>query len=80
MTTIENDIRVGDIVQLDPDTTANAAFRGCFMVVTAVKRWGAQGYVQALGATRDERGGQAHYRANWPEMHRTGGRAVWMPQ
>ena len=55
-------IQVGDIVQLDPVTTTNPMFRGCMMVVTEVKGWGVQGYVQALG--KDETiGGQAYYRA-----------------
>ena len=58
--------RKGNIViQLDPKLTENKAFAACMMVVTEVKDWGIQGYVQALGSTRDENGGQAHYRAKW---------------
>lgn len=68
-------IKPGDIVQLTPDVR-NRAFTGCLMVVTEPKPFGAQGYVQALGAA-DAPGGQAYYRANWSEMAPTGGRAPW---
>lgn len=68
----------GQIVQLDPHTTRNAMFRGCLMVVTEPKPWGAQGYVQALG-TGGEPGGQAYYRAEWNEMELcAGGHAPWV--
>jgi hypothetical protein len=46
------------------------------MVVTEVKPWGAQGYVQAPGAS-GKPGGQVYYRAQWAEMEITFGRAVW---
>ena len=67
---------VGDIVQLDPVTTTNPMFRGCMMVVTKVKGWGVQGYVQALG--KDETiGGQAYYRAESGTFRRCG-TAYWL--
>ena len=69
-------IHVGDIVQLDPCTTTNPMFRGCMMVVTEVKGWGVQGYVQALG--KDETiGGQAYYRAVTGTFIRCG-QAYWL--
>jgi hypothetical protein len=58
----------GDVVQLIPDKTRNRAFAGCLFVITEVKPWGAQGYVQALGMNRDIDGGQAYYRAKTEEM------------
>lgn len=70
-------IEVGDIVQLNPQTTRNKMFAGCMMVVTEKKNFGAQGYVQGLGEN-GEPAGQAYYRARWEEMERTGGRAPWM--
>ena len=69
-------IHVGDIVQLDPVTTTNPAFAGCFMVVTEVKDWGVMGYAHALG-TREARGGQAYYRAVNDTFERCG-KAVWV--
>lgn len=66
----------GDIVQLDPEKTSNQAFAGCFMVVTDVKSWGVQGYVQTLG-DREESGGQAYYRAENGTYEATGGKAKW---
>lgn len=69
-------IAVGDIVQLTPDAS-NRAFAFCLMVVTEVKGFGAQGYVQVLGEAADAPGGQAYYRANWDEMTHTGGRVRW---
>jgi len=41
--------------------SATKAFAACIMVVTEPKEWGAQGYVQALGDSRDIPGGQAFY-------------------
>lgn len=70
-------VGVWDVVQLDPVLTENAAFAGCLMVVTELKPWGVQGYVQALGDTREAPGGQAYYRAKWGTFEETGGRVVW---
>ena len=52
----------GQIVQLDPDKTKNKMFSACLMVISEVKPWGVQGYVQSLG-TNGEPGSQAYYRA-----------------
>ncbi len=75
----KRDLKVGEIVQLDPIETSNPAFRGCLMVVTDPKGFGAQGYIQGLGVN-DTPGGQAYYRAEWKEMEPTGGMAAWMAQ
>lgn len=73
----QTELKVGDIVQLNPETVGNKAFAACFMVVTEPKSWGAQGYVQALGESRDNPGGQAYYRAQWEEMELVG-KAEWV--
>jgi len=59
------------LVQLNPETVRNKMFAGCIMVVTEVREWGAQGYVQALGEN-GQHGGQAFYRAHWDEMEIVG--------
>lgn len=64
-----------DIVQLSPDAK-NPMFAGCLLVVTEVKTWGVQGYVQALGE-HGQPGGQAYYRAEWDEVELVG-RAAWV--
>lgn len=61
----------GMVVQLDPNTTTNKMFGACMMIVTEVKDWGIQGYVQSLGANR-EMGGQAYYRAAWETFAHVG--------
>lgn len=66
----------GMIVQLNPESTRNRMFAGCFMTVTEPKAFGAQGYVQSLGEN-GEPGGLAYYRANWDEMELAGS-AVWV--
>ena len=71
-------LEVGDIVQLSQEAR-NSAFACCLMVVTDLKVFGARGYVQALGDSRETMGGQAYYRAMWGEMELTGGKAQWMP-
>lgn len=72
------ELKLGEIVQLIPGATRNEAFSGCLMVVTEAKAFGAQGYVQALGESRDAPGGQAYYRAGWKEMEETGGFVPWV--
>jgi hypothetical protein len=71
-------VEVGDIVQLDPEKTENRMFAACLMVVSEVKSWGVQGYVQGLGE-KGEPGGQAYYRAAWGTFEWcVDGRAVWV--
>jgi hypothetical protein len=65
----------GAVVQLNPETVGNRMFAGCMMVVTEVKSWGVQGYVQGLGEN-EQPGGQAYYRAKWDEIEYVG-RAEW---
>ncbi len=67
----------GDVVQLNPATVGNKAFSGCLLVVTEGKPFGCQGYVQALGETRDEAGGRAFLRVKWGAREFVG-KAVWM--
>lgn len=69
-------LEAGDVVQLNPDTCANPMFAGCLMIVTEPKKWGAQGYVQALGEN-GQPGGQAFYRVTWEHMEYVG-KAVWI--
>jgi hypothetical protein len=70
-------VEVGDIVQLDPEQTANDQFAGCLMVVTEVKVWGVQGYVRVPGKTI---GGNAYYRASFGTFAHTGGKAKWISE
>lgn len=71
-------LEVNDIVQLNPEKVGNEMFAACFMTVTEIKSWGAQGYVQALGEN-GKPGGQAYYRAKWDEMVKLG-RAEWVTE
>lgn len=73
----ETELKIGEIVQLNPETTRNKAFAGCLMVVSEPKTWGCHCYVQSLG-TRDEIGAQAYYRAQWDEIEGTRGYAPWL--
>jgi len=72
---IKEPMMMNTLVQLNPDTVTNQMFAGCIMVVSEIKEWGAQGYVQALGENGDP-GGQAFYRAKWDEMEIVG-KAQW---
>ena len=62
-------IEVGDIVQVDPGVET---FGGCMVVVTEVKSWGIQGYVQSAGVE-----GQAYIRLKCQDYEATGGKAIW---
>jgi hypothetical protein len=72
------ELRVGDIVQIDPthdDGRGGQWFGGCLMVVTEPKPWGAQGYVQSAGVATPH-----YYRCVFANMERTGGMAPWVLQ
>jgi len=62
-------IEIGDIVQVDP---SKEVFGGCMVVVTEVKSWGIQGYVQSAGVE-----GQQYIRLNFEDFETTGGKAIW---
>jgi hypothetical protein len=72
----QQELKEGQLVQLNPETVANPMFAACIMVVTEPKAFGAQGYVQALGED-GKPGGQAYYRAKWEEMEPVGN-AEWV--
>lgn len=63
-------IEVGDIVQVEP---SQKMFGGCMVVVTEVKDWGIQGYVQSAGVE-----GQQYIRLQTEHFEPTGGKAVWI--
>lgn len=63
-------IEVNDIVQVDP---AVETFGGCMVVVTEVKSWGIQGYVQSAGVS-----GQQYIRLAFDKIDQTGGKAQWI--
>ena len=75
----EKELKIGEIVQLNPETVGNKSFAACLMIVTELKSFGAMGYVQGLG-DRKGPGGAAYYRANWDEMEQTYGYAQWVAQ
>ena len=63
-------IEIGDIVQVDP---TKDVFGGTMVVVTEIKTWGIQGYVQSAGVD-----GQQYIRLPFADFEKTGGKAVWM--
>lgn len=72
-------VKVGQVFQLHPEKTKNKMFSACLFVVTEIKSFGAQGYVQALGQNM-EPGGQAYYRATPEELvPLIDGHVQWMP-
>lgn len=64
------EINEDDIVQIDPSVDT---FGGCLAVVTEVKSWGFQGYVQSAGVP-----GQQYIRLKHGQYKPTGGKAVWV--
>ena len=68
----EEGLEKGDVVQIDP--AHDGLFGGCFMVVTELKGFGAQGYVSAPGEK-----GLAYYRCPWAGMHKVG-KAEWVSE
>lgn len=70
MASTELRVATGDIVQVNPD---KEMFGGCMVVVTEVKPWGIQGYVQSAGVP-----GQQYIRLKWEDIEPTRGKAVWI--
>jgi hypothetical protein len=68
------DIPVGTVVQIGPESPA---FRYGFLVVTATKPWGVEGYLQPLGKNGEDPAGQECYRAKWREIELVGV-ATWI--
>jgi hypothetical protein len=61
-----------DIVQIRPDLEV---FGGCMVVVTEVKSWGIQGYVQSAGVE-----GLQYIRLTTDKFEPTQGKAIWVSQ
>lgn len=72
------DLKIGHVVQLNPETCRNPMFSACFrfLVVTDPRSWGVQGYVQVIGSD-NQPGGLAYYRARWEEIEFIGA-AEWI--
>ena len=66
----QDEIKCGDIVQVNPD---KEMFGACMVVVTELKTWGIQGYVQSAGVA-----GQQYIRLKFDEIEPTNGKAVWI--
>jgi len=67
---LDFDMNIGDIVQVNPE---KEMFGGCMVVVTKLKSWGIQGYVQSAGVP-----GQQYIRLATQDFEPTGGKAVWV--
>ena len=65
-------IEINDIVQVDP---SKAVFGGTMVVVTEIKAWGIQGYIQSAGVD-----GLQYIRLEWQDFEMTGGKAIWVSQ
>lgn len=64
-------IGVGDVVQITP--SADRFYAGCLLVVTEIKSFGVQGYIQQPG----ENGGFVYCRPRWENIVRIG-KAVYI--
>ena len=51
----------------------NVCGGGTMVVVTEIKTWGIQGYVQSAGVD-----GQQYIRLPYSDFEKTGGKAIWM--
>ena len=62
------DVKIGEIVQANPETTE---WGPSLVVVSEVKAWGIQGY------THIPRQGDAYIRLTWGDIEPTGGHVEW---
>jgi hypothetical protein len=67
-------LNLGDVVQLDREGTC---FHGCFMIITEIKSFGAQGFI-AVPGDMEKPAGRAYLRLAWDQMYYVG-RAVLVP-
>lgn len=65
----KQDVEVNDIVQLGE---ANEGWAFCLLVVSEVKSFGVQGYIQI-----PMKKGQAYLRVKWGDFELTGGKVIW---
>lgn len=61
------DVKINQVVQINPNSHNFNCFSGCFLVVTEIKNFGVQGYIQLVG-TGDEVGGAAYLRVGWDDI------------
>lgn len=71
----KRDLEIGDVVQIDP-SLKDCFFRGCFMIVTEPKTFGAQGAI-AMPTSRTDLPGYAYFRATFDQMEYVG-KATWI--
>jgi len=73
----KREITVGSIVQISPDYKGKC-FAGCLLTVTEVKGFGVQGYIQGVGKSFDDMGGQYYLRPTWDDIEPTWGISPWI--
>lgn len=66
-------VKVYDVVQIKPEY--DEVFGGCLLVVTEVRGWGVQGYVNIPGPSQN---GQAYFRCRYDGLETTGGSAPYV--
>lgn len=66
-------MRPGDVVQINPEH--DTRFGGCFLLITEVKSWGVQGFVQIPTSDGFNR---AYYRVPFDQIEHIG-TANWIP-
>lgn len=65
---IDKRIVLGSVVQIRPDGD-HGGFSGQFLVVSEMKSWGVQGYIQCFHETDlKQMGGQAYYRVKFEDI------------
>jgi len=73
---IKRELKIGDVVQIDPGGHKGQMFGGCFMLVTEPLSWGAMGFICC---PEDPEPGNAYLRVKFENMEYIG-RAVWVPK
>lgn len=63
------DVRVADVIQINPKKAVNREFGGCFMIVSSVEAWGVKcEAIMPHWLAADAGIDGVHYRAEWPEF------------
>ena len=69
-------LKAGDVVQIKPEH--DDVFRGCLMVITEPRAWGAQGYISIPKPSSEGGATVAYYRCSSENFIKRGGTAPYI--
>ena len=66
-------LKIGQIIQVKPDTLVSKCFWGCLAIIEEVRDWGVVCYVSGVGESFEEWGGRFYLRLKFEDFEATKG-------